>query len=77
VNLLIAGYDKSSEECKFYALDYLGSKVETKFSAHGYGGFFSMALMDRKYRDGEENLHDFFLNRDYSSSLFILIVCMC
>ncbi len=57
MNLLIAGYDKGSDECKFYALDYLGAKVETKFSAHGYGGFFSTALMDKKYRDGDCFIH--------------------
>ncbi len=26
--------------------------VKTKFAAHGYGGFFSTAILDNKYRDG-------------------------
>ncbi len=53
MNLLIAGYDNEKEECQFYVLDYLASMVTTKYAAHGYGGFFSTALIDSKYRSGE------------------------
>jgi 20S proteasome subunit beta 4 len=54
VNLLIAGYDNEKAECQFYVLDYLASMVTTKYAAHGYGGFFSTALIDSKYRPGKE-----------------------
>ena len=53
MNLLIAGYDNEKAECQFYVLDYLASMVTTKYAAHGYGGFFSTALIDSKYRSGE------------------------
>ena len=59
VNLLIAGYDNEKDECEFYVLDYLASMVTTKFAAHGYGGFFSTAILDNKYRDGEKSQSTF------------------
>ena len=68
VNLLIAGYDNEKEACEFYVLDYLASMVTTKFAAHGYGGFFSTAILDSKYRDGEIinriNLFTFYFESD-------------
>jgi 20S proteasome subunit beta 4 len=51
VNLLIAGYDNEKDECEFYVLNYLAAIVTTKFVAHNYGGFFSTAILDNKYRD--------------------------
>eukprot|EP00093_Oithona_nana_P005313 05313.XXX_233259_232339_1 [CDS] Oithona nana genome sequencing. len=50
VNLLMTGYDEESEECELYTLDYLASMVKAPFAAHGYGGFFTTAIMDRDYR---------------------------
>merc|ERR1712025_58467 len=50
VNLLMAGFDNESEECELYTLDYLASMVKAPFAAHGYGGFFTTAIMDRDYR---------------------------
>ena len=50
VNILMAGFDQESKECEMYVLDYLASMVQAPFAAHGYGGFFTTALMDRKYR---------------------------
>ena len=55
VNLLVAGYDDDKDECQLYAMDYLASMVKTNFSAHGYGGFFSTAILDDKYREGENS----------------------
>ena len=52
VNMLIAGFDKQTEECELYTLDYLASMVRAPFAAHGYGGFFTTAIMDRDYRKG-------------------------
>ena len=46
----MAGFDQESKECEMYVLDYLASMVQAPFAAHGYGGFFTTALMDRKYR---------------------------
>ena len=49
----MAGFDSEKDECQFYVMDYLASMVQTKYAAHGYGGFFTTALIDSKYRDGE------------------------
>jgi 20S proteasome subunit beta 4 len=58
VNLLLTGYDKPTQfsspadvGCKLYTLDYLASMVKVPYAAHGYGGFFSTALLDRQYRE--------------------------
>jgi len=50
VNLLIAGYDKTEGECQLYVMDYLASMVKAPYACHGYGGFFTTALLDRHYR---------------------------
>ncbi|XP_065339391.1 proteasome subunit beta type-2-like [Cloeon dipterum] len=49
VNLLIGGYDKD-EGAQLYFMDYLASMVKVPFAAHGYGGYFSLSIMDRLYR---------------------------
>ena len=66
VNLLIAGFDSETGKPELYFMDYLASMIKVKapyhsnyylnetfktnFAAHGYGGFFTTALMDRHYR---------------------------
>ena len=54
VNLLISGYDDESQECELYVMDYLASMVKAPYAAHGYGGFFTTALLDRHYRKGSQ-----------------------
>ncbi|XP_059477325.1 proteasome subunit beta type-2-like [Neocloeon triangulifer] len=49
VNLLMGGYDKD-EGAQLYFMDYLASMVKVPFAAHGYGGYFSLSIMDRLYR---------------------------
>jgi 20S proteasome subunit beta 4 len=53
VNLLIAGYDSAKERCELYHMDYLAAMVKVPYAAHGYGGFFTTAIMDRDYRPGK------------------------
>ena len=65
----MAGYDTESKECELYVLDYLASMVKAPFAAHGYGGFFTTALMDREYRKGIINLATFFLNFEIDQTL--------
>ncbi|XP_049817936.1 proteasome subunit beta type-2 isoform X2 [Aethina tumida] len=48
VNLLMAGYDDRNGPELFY-MDYLASMVSVPYAAHGYGGFFSLSIMDRHY----------------------------
>lgn len=49
VNMLLAGYDSDTGP-ELYFLDYLASLVKVPFAAHGYGGFFSLSIMDRYHR---------------------------
>ncbi|XP_015514090.1 proteasome subunit beta type-2 [Neodiprion pinetum] len=46
VNILMAGYDDETGP-ELYFIDYLASCVKVPYAAHGYGGFFSLAIMDR------------------------------
>lgn len=47
VNLLVGGYDTSTNAPHLYWLDYLGTLVEVPFGAHGYGSYFALSLLDR------------------------------
>lgn len=49
MNLLLAGYSERTGP-ELYWLDYLASMVKVPFATHGYGGVFSIAVMDRYYR---------------------------
>ncbi|XP_014613656.1 PREDICTED: proteasome subunit beta type-2-like [Polistes canadensis] len=46
VNLLMAGYDDEIGP-QLYFIDYLASCVKVPYAAHGYGGFFSLSILDR------------------------------
>nr|CAH7735921.1 unnamed protein product [Callosobruchus chinensis]CAH7766579.1 unnamed protein product [Callosobruchus chinensis] len=48
VNLLLAGYDEKDGP-QLYYMDYLASSVNVDYAAHGYGGYFSLSIMDRNY----------------------------
>merc|ERR1712059_118535 len=48
VDLLLAGY--GDDGCELYTADYLASMVKVPFASHGYGGFFTSALLDRHYK---------------------------
>lgn len=49
VNFLLAGYSERTGP-ELYWMDYLASMIKTPFATHGYGGMFSIAIMDRYYR---------------------------
>lgn len=49
VNLLVAGYDKSSADSSLYWIDYLSSMAKVPFAAHGYCGYFLYSILDREY----------------------------
>lgn len=44
----MAGYDDHDGPQLFF-MDYLASMVNVDYAAHGYGGFFSLSIMDREY----------------------------
>lgn len=48
MNLLLAGYDDKTGP-QLYYMDYLASIVNVDYAAHGYGGFFSLSILDRNY----------------------------
>ncbi|XP_060536393.1 proteasome subunit beta type-2-like [Cylas formicarius] len=48
VNLLLAGYDEKDGP-QLYYMDYLASVANVDYAAHGYGGYFSLSIMDRNY----------------------------
>lgn len=50
VNVLIGGYDTKNEKPELYQIDYLGTKVELPYAAHGYAGFYTFSLLDHHYR---------------------------
>jgi len=57
VNILLGGYDTASHEPHLYWLDYLGTKTNVPFAAHGYGSYFALSLLDR-YHDPEATLEE-------------------
>eukprot|EP01080_Neovahlkampfia_damariscottae_P001587 gene1587-12712_t len=50
VNLLLGGYDEETGG-SLYLIDYLSSMQKVNFGAHGYGGYFSLSIMDKYYHD--------------------------
>ncbi|SCU80184.1 LADA_0B05534g1_1 [Lachancea dasiensis] len=50
VNVLLAGYDTHNNKTELHQIDYLGTKVELPYAAHGYSGFYTFSLLDRHYR---------------------------
>eukprot|EP00730_Choanoeca_flexa_P018515 TRINITY_DN9003_c0_g1_i3.p1 TRINITY_DN9003_c0_g1~~TRINITY_DN9003_c0_g1_i3.p1 ORF type:complete len:210 (+),score=38.52 TRINITY_DN9003_c0_g1_i3:215-844(+) len=49
VDLLLGGHDEH-EGPKLYWIDHLAALAEVPYAAHGYGGFFTLATLDRHYR---------------------------
>lgn len=55
VNLLMAGYDNNNGP-ELYFIDYLASCVKVPYAAHGYGGFFSLSILDRYHKYGNRTI---------------------
>ena len=60
-NVLIAGWDEDTG-ASLYFLDYLSTLHKQNTAAHGYGAFFSLALLDKSWSPGlsveEGTCHD-------------------
>lgn len=54
VNMLMAGYDLLTGP-ELYFIDYLASSVKVPYASHGYGGYFSLAILDRYHSYGKLN----------------------
>ncbi|MCL4118388.1 UNVERIFIED_CONTAM: hypothetical protein GTU68_031249, partial [Idotea baltica] len=49
VNLLLGGYDTDQKESHLYYIDYLAASVPLDYYAFGYGGMFTLSVMDKEY----------------------------
>ena len=52
VNLLIGGYDTDENKTELHYMDYLAASVPINFYAFGYGGAFTISILDTYYRPG-------------------------
>lgn len=50
VNVLIGGYDTKTAEPALNWIDYLGTRIELPYAAHGYAAFYCSSLFDRHYK---------------------------
>ncbi|KAF2350088.1 Proteasome subunit alpha/beta [Trinorchestia longiramus] len=50
VNLLLGGYDPDLKSAELYYMDYLAASIPVNYYAFGYGGWFTLSVMDREYR---------------------------
>ncbi|KIK57361.1 hypothetical protein GYMLUDRAFT_75564 [Collybiopsis luxurians FD-317 M1] len=57
VNLILGGFDVTSDTPHLYWIDYLGTIAEVPFGAHGYGSYFALSLLDR-YHNPEASLEE-------------------
>ncbi|XP_076292063.1 proteasome subunit beta type-2-like [Lasioglossum baleicum] len=49
VNLIMGGYDDSTGPELFF-IDYLASCASVPYAAHGFGGFFSLGILDKYHK---------------------------
>jgi len=50
-NLLLAGYDKTTDQNHLFYMDYLATSVELPYCAHGYGSYFTLSTLDAYYKE--------------------------
>lgn len=50
VNVLLAGYDVKTNTPSLSWIDYLGTKADLPYGAHGYAAFYCTSLLDKHYR---------------------------
>lgn len=62
VNLLLAGFDTTTDIPHLYWIDYLGTKATVSYAAHGFGQLVCLSTMDKYWtedadkRDGVETI---------------------
>ena len=50
VNVLLGGFDTKTNKPSLSWIDYLGTKVELPYGAHGFAAFYCMSPLDKHYR---------------------------
>lgn len=50
VNVLIAGYEESKGGF-LSMIDYIGTRCDLPYAAHGYAAFYTMSLLDHHYKE--------------------------
>ncbi|XP_071529649.1 proteasome subunit beta type-2-like [Panulirus ornatus] len=50
VNLMMGGYDPDTNKTELYYMDYLAASVPVQYYAFGYGGMFTISVMDKEFR---------------------------
>ncbi|KAK2752310.1 Proteasome subunit beta type-4 [Onygenales sp. PD_40] len=65
VNLLLGGVDPITEKPSLYWLDYLASRVEVPYAAHGYAQYYCLSILDKHHHP----------NISYEEGLKLLEMC--
>ncbi|CAN3355278.1 proteasome subunit beta type-4 [Diutina catenulata] len=52
VNCLMAGFDTKTSIPSLTWIDYLGTKTDLPYGAHGYAAFYCNSLLDKHYKEG-------------------------
>lgn len=52
MNLLLAGYDTTTDLAHLYWIDYLGTKAVVPYAAHGMGVYVALSTMDKWWYEG-------------------------
>ena len=47
VNLIMGGVETNSQKPSLYFMDYLGALADLSYTAHGYGSYFVLSILDR------------------------------
>ena len=47
VNLIMGGVDPKTKKTSLYFMDYLGTLADVSYTAHGYGSYFALSILDK------------------------------
>lgn len=49
VNLLVAGYDTTTDRPHLFWLDYLAAQAAVPYAAHGYAQYYCLSILDKHH----------------------------
>jgi 20S proteasome subunit beta 4 len=49
VNLLVGGFDTTTNKPHLYWLDYLASQASLPYAAHGYAQYYCLSILDKHH----------------------------